>query len=305
MIPRLSMLIAMILCLGFSGPSWAAVPAYDPIQIPRVEKGDDRVEEDDDDDEPARLLLRPSRDSRNRQQSNNLYSLLPELLDEALTGPSLGSRRSRSGATSRAGNGESLGVSPGGLGGGNVEEMGLLVDSLTDVLGQLEMNPESLTASGQSDSLSLSLLGASISRFKLLTGAVLVITAFLMLVWHVVAWRGHSKDETLDEFDRRYYHVRFRRRMQTVAILGALGILIPLGNHFASWGDNSSINAAYSGVVWVLSIWVLVLAAVHRFSTNRYLRSALVRLRRRQHELEKKLEGVVADSAMGPASAEG
>jgi hypothetical protein len=289
----------MIMCLGLSGPSWAKLLAHEPVQVPHVE-----VEEDDD-DEPAFRWQRPSLGSPNRQQSSNLYSLLPELLDEALTGPRLGSRRSGSGATNQAGNGNSLGVSPGRLGGGNAEDMGVLVNSLNELVGQLDRNPEALTAAGHPGSLSLSQLGTSMSRIKLLTGAAMVITALLMMIWHIVAWRGHSKDETLDEFDRRYFHVRFRRRMQTVAIFGALGILIPLGDRFAGWGYNSSVYTAYSGVVWVLSIWVLVLAAVHRFSTKRYLRSALTRLRRRQHELEKKLEYIVADSTTGSASAEG
>jgi hypothetical protein len=183
------------------------------------------------------------------------------------------------------------------MGGDNLEDMGALVTSLNDLLGQLDRHGQTSLAPGQPDLLSINGFSTWLSRIKFVTAATLLVTALLMLVWHFVVWRRQRNDETLDSFDRRFYNVRFRRRMQTAAIFGVLGVLILMRGRFLVWGFGSTIDSAYSGVVWVLSIWVLVLAAASRISSKRYFPSALARLRRRQHDLEKKLESVVAEPA--------
>lgn len=241
-----------------------------------------RAAEERDDDELKREAARrrlSARSAERRKKSNNRYDLLPELLDEALGSNPTFPRSSRA---SRRHEDDSNYK--------RIESIGPLVNSLSELLGQMDTESAFTAADGE---LMTDRPPASFTReIKLAIGISLLASAAFTLVWHLLKWRGYRKDETLDEQDRRYYRSQFRRTMQMAAILAVLGLMIPFQRFFLSFWPGPGIDGLYWGLINLLSVWVLVLAVVNRISTNMFLPSALARVRRRQFELEQRFASI-------------
>jgi hypothetical protein len=100
----------------------------------------------------------------------------------------------------------------------------------------------------------------------------------LFVRWHVKEWRLEQADASLDEYDRKHYYARYRRRMQTSGMLILLGILIPLWD----WLWERQFVAAGTAVgfsVFQLDGWVIVLALADMLATKNHSQVAMAKVR--------------------------
>lgn len=119
-------------------------------------------------------------------------------------------------------------------------------------------------------------------------GAGLILVGGLFILWHVREWREERNDSSLDDFDVKHYHARYRRRMQTSGMLVFLGILIPLWDWLLD--QKMVMPATLVGfLVFALVAWVIVLALGDMLSTRNHSHVAMSKVRQKQRELEKKV----------------
>jgi hypothetical protein len=120
-------------------------------------------------------------------------------------------------------------------------------------------------------------------------GMVLVIVGSILMRSHVISWRGQKNDSSLDDADRKHYHARYRRRMQTSCLIAILGILLALGDTFVPAKEQPLLFTIYWLSVLLLAAWVAVLGVGDLISTGAHSRAALARVHRKQRELEREV----------------
>jgi hypothetical protein len=133
--------------------------------------------------------------------------------------------------------------------------------------------------------------------FAVSFGAALAVGGLVMMRRHLSTWRGEKNDPGLDDADRFYYFRRYRRRMQTSAMIAVIGVLIALGDTVLPLilGNHRHFRlvfGSYWGAVLLLTGWVIVMALSDLVSASAHSRVALSRVRLKQRELEKQLEDI-------------
>ncbi len=128
----------------------------------------------------------------------------------------------------------------------------------------------------------------------LVVGATLIATGLLMMRAHVAAWRIEKNDPTIEDDQRTFFYKRYRRRMQTSALIAVIGILIPFGSLvlpglFVDEQLQARVFAFYWGSVLLLTLWVILLGLGDLLSTSAQSRVALARIRLKQRELEQQI----------------
>lgn len=92
------------------------------------------------------------------------------------------------------------------------------------------------------------------------------------------------------ETERDFYRRQFRRRMQGSLMLGAVGLLLPLGGFI----DDGILNLVYLAVLLALVGWMLMLGVADLVATRHHFE------RVREHLLAEALGGL--NHGSGPAS---
>ena len=128
-------------------------------------------------------------------------------------------------------------------------------------------------------------------------GAALVVGGLIMMRRHRVTWYEEKNDPGLEDSDRDYYFRRYRRRMQTSAMIALIGLLIAVGDAvlprlIVNQQRAMLVFGVYWGAVLLLTGWVIAMALADMLSASAHTRAALSRLRSKQHELEKELDDV-------------
>ncbi|MGE3313630.1 MAG: hypothetical protein AB7O26_00855 [Planctomycetaceae bacterium] len=123
-----------------------------------------------------------------------------------------------------------------------------------------------------------------------LAGGLLVVLGISMIVGHRRAWDGQKNDPELAEFDRVHFYRRFRRRMQTSAMLVVLGLLLAVGGTVIPWQNYpAAAQLAYWIGVLLLTFWVILLALGDILSTRVHSRISMAQVKQKQRELELEL----------------
>ncbi|MBM82998.1 MAG: hypothetical protein CMJ78_20745 [Planctomycetaceae bacterium] len=118
-------------------------------------------------------------------------------------------------------------------------------------------------------------------------GVILLVIGGGMMYSHTQSWRRHKNDGSLDDFDRKHYYKRYRRRMQTSGLITLLGILIPIGDAPFVWGQRDEVlSSAYWLGVLILLMWIIVMALGDMTSSRLHGNVAMARIRQKQRELE-------------------
>ena len=123
-------------------------------------------------------------------------------------------------------------------------------------------------------------------------GGMLIVTAAVMIGGHRRAWRKRLEEKSLEQSDREHYFRQYRRRMQTSAMLGLVGLLIVVGDWLIPWNQAAVWFPIYWGVVLMLTGWIGLLGVADLLSTRVYTNAALARVRSKQRELESQLAAV-------------
>lgn len=137
-----------------------------------------------------------------------------------------------------------------------------------------------------------------------LVGALLVIVGVVFLVSHFRTWKKQQNDPTLEDEDRLHYYRRFRRRVQTSALIVLIGVLIPIGDAWPLLRQNASLFALYWLIVLLLAFWIVLQAITDMASTGAHTRVALSRVQRKRRELEEQLEQMRRGRMNGSGSIE-
>jgi hypothetical protein len=104
---------------------------------------------------------------------------------------------------------------------------------------------------------------------SLLISLFLLSTALGLMYWHVHSWRSaQTADMEPNELD--FYRRQFRRRIQTSAMLGILGVILFCGELLALWISSQLFFIIYWSVALLLVIWLALLALVDIWATKYY-----------------------------------
>lgn len=123
-----------------------------------------------------------------------------------------------------------------------------------------------------------------------ITGAILLVFGLAMIRSHRQSWAAQKNDAELPEAERVYLYRRYRRRMQTSAMLVVLGILIALGDALVPWRNLPPIAYfIYWGGVLLLTLWVILLAFGDMASTRVHARISLAQVQEKRRQLEQEL----------------
>jgi hypothetical protein len=115
--------------------------------------------------------------------------------------------------------------------------------------------------------------GAGILIFAVDSPSTIVFAFFLcasagvLVVWHIRAWRQARQTE-MDARERDFCRRQFRRRMQTSAMLGVLGVAIGVGQRLLSGGISQSAAVLYWCGVVGLVLWLVLLAIADITATS-------------------------------------
>ena len=124
----------------------------------------------------------------------------------------------------------------------------------------------------------------------LIFGLVLVFAAIAMGIF---VWRSRRLLEPMLENDdeaRRHADRQFRRRMQVASMLAMVGILIPLGDQLDKvFLKRPLLFLVWVGCVFVLVLWMVLMALGDWLSTMAYSSIAKARLRFERRELEAEI----------------
>ena len=109
--------------------------------------------------------------------------------------------------------------------------------------------------------------------------AGIVLLSLVLMAWHVKSWR-EADHGGLAERDYEFFRRQFRRRMQSSAMLGIIGLLI-LGHLWVI--DNMMLALYWTGVLGLL-VWTMLLAAAD-FAASRLHYSSEVADQKTEHLL--------------------
>ena len=124
----------------------------------------------------------------------------------------------------------------------------------------------------------------------LICGGVLLVIAALMAFF---VWRSrHTLDPALENDDVSRLHAdrQFRRRMQVSGLLAVVGFLIPFGDQcepLMKW--RPALFFLWILVVFILVLWMVVMALGDWVSTMAYSAVARSKLRHQRTELEEEI----------------
>ena len=102
-----------------------------------------------------------------------------------------------------------------------------------------------------------------------LVSLVLLVSAVVLMVWHVRLWRT-LRDRPLEERELAYRRGQFRRRMQTSAMLGLLGVAIITGQVLTPWVGTRMFAGLYWGGVLLVVGWMALLALADMLATHQH-----------------------------------
>jgi hypothetical protein len=90
-----------------------------------------------------------------------------------------------------------------------------------------------------------------------------------LIAGHIRAWRRLQGAE-IDQGERHFRRRQYRRRMQTSAMLGVLGVAIFVGQLLMIWVASQVLLVVYWSGVLLLLLWVAVLALADMAATGFY-----------------------------------
>lgn len=127
---------------------------------------------------------------------------------------------------------------------------------------------------------------------SILVGLLLVVAAGWFVRWHVSAWRAlGERASQLDPEEIDFRRRQLRRRTQTSAMLGLVGIGMLVGRLLIVWRAHPTLILLFWGGVVLLVLWLGLLAVADMVATRYYFsrlrRDYLVEQARLQAQLRR------------------
>jgi hypothetical protein len=100
-------------------------------------------------------------------------------------------------------------------------------------------------------------------------GAFLLACAVGVMVWQAAAWRL-ARGEVHDDDEREHLRRRFRRRMQTGALMALVAALLPTADWVINETKSPRAGVAVIGLILGLVGWIVVLTAADLWAMKLY-----------------------------------
>lgn len=126
-----------------------------------------------------------------------------------------------------------------------------------------------------------------------LAGGGIVVFGLFLLRTHVSSWNQQRADESLDEYELTFYGKRYRRRLQTTAMLVGVGAMVAVEGQIPK---TPAWFAFYWLIVLLAIFWIAFQALGDLAQTKFHSRANLARIRRKQRELHDELARVRGES---------
>ena len=101
---------------------------------------------------------------------------------------------------------------------------------------------------------------------SVLISLALCVSSAGLIVWHIRAWRRLQNADT-EPIERDFRRRQYRRRMQTSAMLGLLGVAIFVGQVLMTL-DTPLFLVIYWSAVLLLLLWMAILAVADMVATS-------------------------------------
>ncbi|MBI1309724.1 hypothetical protein GC176_00340 [bacterium] len=134
-------------------------------------------------------------------------------------------------------------------------------------------------------------------------GGGLVVLGIGMMIGHSRSWKRQQADASVDDLDRIHYANRFRRRMQTSALIAIVGALLAVGDIFI-WRFGPAVSTVFWLLILLLVCWVALLGVGDMTAIQSHSRNRLADLEAQRHVLEQELEAIRARSGARPVNGE-
>jgi hypothetical protein len=136
---------------------------------------------------------------------------------------------------------------------------------------------------------------------QMLPGLGLCLFGCLLIRSHRNTWKSQQDELELDDFDRRHFHRRYRRRMQASGLIVLIGALLIVGLLVITKEQKLLFGVFWLGVL-LLTFWLILLAVGDALSIAAYSRSAQARLNEQRKILETELERLRSRQGNGHTS---
>jgi UDP-N-acetylmuramyl pentapeptide phosphotransferase/UDP-N-acetylglucosamine-1-phosphate transferase len=113
------------------------------------------------------------------------------------------------------------------------------------------------------------MINASSIASVVVVALLLLLSAAGMMLSHLRAWRA-SQEEKLDPEDFDYRRRQFRRRMQTSAMLGIVGVAILIGYILTLWLRSPAFTIVFWIAIILVLFWTCLLAVVDVWATKHH-----------------------------------
>ena len=104
---------------------------------------------------------------------------------------------------------------------------------------------------------------------SVLVSLALCVSSAGLMFWHVRAWQ-RLQHAGIDPRERDFRRRQYRRRMQTSAMLGVLGVAIFVGQLLMAWPASRLLPVIYWSGVLALVLWMALLALADMAATSFY-----------------------------------
>jgi len=123
-------------------------------------------------------------------------------------------------------------------------------------------------------------------------GVFLVGLGIVFLRSHWLTWQRRQDDPEGAAKSLHFHRSQFRRRMQTSALIIAIGVLIPVGDALFVHFPNRMVFGLYWFGVLVLVGWVVVLAMADLVAGRVYTHNAMQDVEERKRALEREVNSL-------------
>lgn len=134
-------------------------------------------------------------------------------------------------------------------------------------------------------------------------GSGLVVLGIGMMIAHWRSWKRQQQDADAGGSDRAHYGNRFRRRMQTSALIAIVGLLLGLGDVFI-WRFGVPAATLFWLVMLILVCWIAVLAVGDMTAIQAHSRNQLADIEAHRRVLEQELAEIRARTGASPLNGE-
>ncbi len=134
-------------------------------------------------------------------------------------------------------------------------------------------------------------------------GGVLVVLGVGMMISHRRSWKRQQDEVGASDADRIHYANRFRRRMQTSALIAIVGVLLGLGDVFI-WRFGVPAATLFWMVMLILVCWIAVLAVGDMTSVHSHSKNQLASLEAHRRAFEQELARIRTTNGTPPVNGE-